>query len=737
MFIRMDALNGVKLQMKHSRFVTCSNGKKPVLQLDKNGCCKEYVCDCVCEGWGDPHYITFDGLFYSFQGNCTYVLMEEMTVWHKLKIYIDNVHCDPVEMVSCPRSLIVSYNKEVITLKNHNLIGVANLEAIINGAKKPLPYEENDVKVLSTGINLVLEIPVLQVVITFGITGFSIHLPFKHFGNNTQGQCGTCNNNTADDCMLPGGQLLQDCAAMGDYWLIEDLQKPDCSIPSVLPTSSPTPTPTCEPPADSICDLLNSSPFTECHRLVSPDPFYRGCVFDSCHMTNPMVECTSLQTYAAACTEAGICLDWRNHTKKCPSNCPADKVYKPCGPAEQPTCDDIDEGPSMRFMTEGCFCPDGTKLFSEESAMCVKKCGCLDPSGEPREFKEAFQYGCQDCICHQPNKTVTCQPIKCPAPQLPSCNKPGFIVVNATDPGNPCCSRLVCRCDSNTCPTTEPACKVGYIAVVIVPEGECCPKYRCEPKKVCVHNKMEYLPGASIEVQPCQHCTCTTEIDPDSGLYALRCSIRQCNQDCEPGSKYIETEADECCGKCVQTHCVVQVNGEIQLLEHGHTWSPLGNKCEVYSCLRINGTFISTLSHIKCPPFHPSNCQPGTIQVSPDGCCKICVEKQRACKVATSKTHIIQDACQSVDEIEMTYCEGACDTYSMYSAASNSMQHSCTCCRVSRSSNRTVSLLCLNGEQVPYSYVHVEACSCKVSKCYLPNDAARPLPVRRQSRRLP
>lgn len=29
----------------------------------------------------------------------------------------------------------------------------------------------------------------------------------------------------------------------------------------------------------------------------------------------------------------------------------------------------------MDFTTEGCFCPDGMKLFNRESGVCVDKCG--------------------------------------------------------------------------------------------------------------------------------------------------------------------------------------------------------------------------------------------------------------------------------------------------------------------------------------------------------------------------
>uniref|UniRef100_A0A3P8U9F5 VWFD domain-containing protein n=1 Tax=Amphiprion percula TaxID=161767 RepID=A0A3P8U9F5_AMPPE len=433
--------------------ITCTNGKKPVLVYDEYYCCQHYVCDCVCEGWGDPHYITFDGFYYSYQGNCTYVLMEEILPRHYLKIYIDNVFCDPTEDVSCPRSLIISYGSEV---------------ALKNGKTLKLPYSQYGIKVVNTGINLVLEIPRLQVVITFGITGFSVTLPFQYFGSNTQGHCGTCTNNQADDCMLPGGQLVESCAVMADYWPTKDINQPNCLVPPLLPTSVPEP-PTLEPcNADSICTLLYNSSFAECHPFVSPDNFYRGCVFDSCHVSNPAVECTSLQTYAAACAQAGVCLHWRNHTTIC---------------GKQPLI--------VLLFNVGIIQIRNKKFVSVKSSFLVQlkfNFGALFP-----KFNERFEYKCQDCICEETTKTVTCKPKVCPALPIANCTGEGFVLVNQTNPSDSCCSAYTFGCGSkqylffikstecqiNTCPVSNKNCPVGYKPVISVPEGKCCPQQTC------------------------------------------------------------------------------------------------------------------------------------------------------------------------------------------------------------------------------------------------------------------
>lgn len=52
-----------------------------------------------------------------------------------------------------------------------------------------------------------------------------------------------------------------------------------------------------------------------------------------------------------------------------------------------------------------------------------------------------------------------------------------------------------------------------------------------------------------------------------------------------------------------------------------------------------------------------------------------------------------------------------------YSESAATMEHSCSCCKETRSSTRTVDLHCLNGDVVPYTYIHVENCGCDPTDC--------------------
>ncbi|KAB1251561.1 Mucin-2 [Camelus dromedarius] len=299
---------------------TCSNGLTPVRVKDPDGCCWHWECDCYCTGWGDPHYVTFDGLYYSHQGACTYVLVEEaVPTVDGFGVYVDNYHCDPRDRVSCPRTLIVRHETQEVRLETVQMAPMT-VQVQVNRQAVALPYKKYGLQVYESGINLVVAIPELGALVSYNGLAFSIRLPYRLFGNNTKGQCGTCTNTTVDDCVLPSGEVVDNCEVAADQWAVNDPSKPQCphtSFTTQRPATSPSAGSTAgsKACASPLCELIKDSLFAQCHALVPPQHYYDACVFDSCLVTDSGLECASLQTYAALCAQEGICVDWRNHTR--------------------------------------------------------------------------------------------------------------------------------------------------------------------------------------------------------------------------------------------------------------------------------------------------------------------------------------------------------------------------------------------------------------------------------------
>ncbi|XP_019712599.1 mucin-5AC-like [Hippocampus comes] len=440
----------------------CENGQPPVRVYDEDGCCFHYECTCICSGWGDPHYVTFDGQYYSFQKNCTYVLFKEIIPRHNFTVLIDNENCDATGEVTCANSLIVYYKSYEVILTQER--GANTINTVYVNGKKVIPtYSNEDFIITSTVIELLLRIPAIEAVVTFKGLVFSVDVPFSRFHNNTEGQCGTCDNNRKNDCRLPSGQIHSSCTDMAHEWHVPDKNKPYCEKPPSPPTPNPTPTqPTCNP---EICEIILSSVFEECHKVVSPEDYYEACKFDVCHMPNSSVGCSSLEAYAMMCTAASVCIDWRNATQgQCEYKCPAHKVYKPCGPIVEPTCNErynkkytqqcqgenYYQRSDCNTFVEGCFCPPGTILFGSSSDICVIAC-CTGPDGEPKEIGDTWLSGCQQCVCDAETLSVRCEPRVCPT-QAPITCKEGEVLMNQTVD---CCQTLTCvalpsKCKINT-----------------------------------------------------------------------------------------------------------------------------------------------------------------------------------------------------------------------------------------------------------------------------------------------
>uniref|UniRef100_A0A674GRQ5 Mucin 5AC, oligomeric mucus/gel-forming n=1 Tax=Taeniopygia guttata TaxID=59729 RepID=A0A674GRQ5_TAEGU len=306
--------------------ITCANKYPPMLVPDENGCCYRYECQCVCSGWGDPHYITFDGTYYTFLENCTYVLVKQIVPrYDNFRVYIDNYYCDAKDGLSCPKSIIIFYKSAEVVLTRQLMNGVMTNVMYFNKKIVGPGFKKDGISFSTLGINMIVEIEEIGAVITFSGLIFSVKLPYSKFGNNTEGQCGTCTNNKEDECRLPSGKIISSCPQMAHHWIVDN-NKSCHGIPIPPAITTPPPKPQCQTPA--LCKLILSEVFAECHTVIPPEPFFKGCVFDGCRIDDESMQCSSLEIYATECAARGVCIDWRGMTNNtCCKYCRTQNMY--------------------------------------------------------------------------------------------------------------------------------------------------------------------------------------------------------------------------------------------------------------------------------------------------------------------------------------------------------------------------------------------------------------------------
>ncbi|XP_011896479.1 PREDICTED: mucin-5AC [Cercocebus atys] len=722
---------------------TCANGYPALKVADQDGCCYHYQCQCVCSGWGDPHYITFDGTYYTFLDNCTYVLVQQIVpVYGHFRVLVDNDFCGAEDGLSCPKSIILEYQQDRVVLTRKSVHGAMTNEIIFNNKVVSPGFRKNGIVVSRVGIKMYATIPALGVQVMFSGLIFSVEVPFSKFANNTEGQCGTCTNDLKDECRTPGGTVVASCSEMSGLWNVSIPNQPACHGPRPLPTTvgpttvgSTTFGPTTPPapcPPSSICRLILSKVFEPCHAVIPPLPFYEGCTFDQCHKTDLDTVCSSLELYAALCASQDICIDWRGRTNHmCPFTCPADKVYQPCGPSNPSYCYGNDSAslgalPEAGPITEGCFCPEGMTFFSTSAQVCVPTgCPrCLGPHGEPVKVGHTVGRDCQECTCEAATWTLTCRPKLCPLP--PACPLPGFVPVPAAPQAGQCCPQYNCACNTSHCPAPVD-CPEGARAIPTYKEGDCCPVQKCNWTE-CSINGTLYQPGAVVSSSLCETCRCELPGGPLSDTFVVSCETQICNSHCPVGFEYQE-QSGQCCGTCVQVACVTNTSGSsTHLFYPGETWSDPGNHCVTYECEKHLDGLVVVTTKKACPPL---SCSLDEARMSKDGCCRFCpppplppqYQNQSTCAVYHRSQIIQQQGCNSSEPVRLAYCRGNCgDSSSMYSFEGNMVEHRCQCCQELRTSLRNVTLHCADGSSRTFSFTEVEQCGCRGQRCPTPGD---------------
>lgn len=499
-----------------------------------DGCCEQPTCDCRCELYGDPHYISFQGVLFDFFDDCTYILVEEQWALYNLTIAVDNFFCVPGLNGSCVKGVIVKYKGNTAVLNIVQDLFIVQLS--LNNMVIQTPFEQLGMRFESTGYVTTLFLPEVRSYVSL-TPSFSlvVNLAMENFLNNTQGQCGVCGGGS---CIRRGGQVEDDscCEKTAYDWVYEDSLKPECtSAPKDLPCSS-TPKPPPAPCPSPLCDLLHHRVFAECHGRVNLTPILKNCEFDSCGRSPP---CSSLAQAADECKKSGFLIEWRTLTNgSCDVPCPKGLIYK----EYSHKMDDFCLGgvrhkgqPAIDYVA-GCFCPSDQIRQSSHSNTCVDTCIlCKGPLGEPKVAGEVWQSNCHICSCNNQTMSEKCSKIIPPPPPL--CG-PSQILVNR------CCGLQ--DCVEKTCSYKGTVYKVGETWRDIT---EPCRSFICSVEgiqtetKVCPTQDCPEEQRIWDEQQCCFTCGSCAPV-----MASLNVTVGQCSS---------ELQIPVCEGLCHSQHRVV------------------------------------------------------------------------------------------------------------------------------------------------------------------------------------
>ena len=289
---------------------TCQNG---------HWVCSRTQCftGATCYASGDPHYGTFDGKRYDFQGICEYVLAKDCKRG-RFTVSVVNTQCG--RTVSCTTQV-------TITVPNLNLVivlkrGPAGGKLYVNNNHHPNmgngPILTNgEVEIIRNSRSLVVILTNTGLIVTWRGSSVVHVQASESLKNELCGLCGNYNGDATDDFQNPSGGLEGNPNDFGFSWLNDSqLSRQTCTLPPPDPCPS-----VIQSQGTSRCNVLKGTEFSACHSVVSPEPYIADCVYDYCRCPSTQREacyCDSLESYAKACAAKGVVLNqWRTlHCRK-------------------------------------------------------------------------------------------------------------------------------------------------------------------------------------------------------------------------------------------------------------------------------------------------------------------------------------------------------------------------------------------------------------------------------------
>ncbi|KAG9490463.1 hypothetical protein GDO78_006026, partial [Eleutherodactylus coqui] len=362
--------------------------------------------DSICRSWGQYNFETFDGIYFYFPGNCSYIFARDCS--NPVPLYTIWVHNSPKceeSVYACPRSISMFFSSQ-------EEITVSGYEVRKGGMRLLLPQTVESVFIERLADYILVKTTFGFSLAWDGGSGIYIKLTEDHKGKPC-GLCGNFNGNWSDDLILQHTEeTTEDIALFANSWYIQIPEEPIC-----VPTVSEYPNPCSQESVHEAmflkCQVLLQFPFLSCHETIDPYSFIASCMNDLCKRDDEETYCRAVMEYARACSHSGFPIrDWRDDFPACTEKCENNFVHRDCISCCPPTCTYEKEclGSNLHCL-DGCYCPDGL-ILDNGSCVSVTSCPCIY-HGTAYPAGSKIEQECSMCICT--GGVWNCTEHECPA----------------------------------------------------------------------------------------------------------------------------------------------------------------------------------------------------------------------------------------------------------------------------------------------------------------------------------
>ncbi|XP_017599443.1 PREDICTED: otogelin-like protein isoform X1 [Corvus brachyrhynchos] len=349
--------------------------------------------DGICKSWGQYNFETFDGIYYYFPGNCSYIFAKDCsTLEPQYTVWVHNSpHCYG-SVYTCDRSISLFFsNQEEIMISGH--------EVRKNGIRLILPQTVGNAFIERLADYILVKTTFGFSLAWDGNSGIYIKLTEEHKGKPC-GLCGNFNGNKYDDLILQNiGEYTEDIAEFANSWAVQASDDIAC-VPIASDFSSP-----CSADAESTediffkCQIFLQFPFLSCHESIDPYSYISSCMNDLCRVDDDETYCRAVTEYARACSHAGSPVrDWRDDFPACTEKCEDTFVHRDCISCCPPTCTfEKDCLGSNLHCLDGCYCPDGL-IMENGTCISLSSCPCIY-HGTAFPVGSKIEQECSNCVC--------------------------------------------------------------------------------------------------------------------------------------------------------------------------------------------------------------------------------------------------------------------------------------------------------------------------------------------------